>query len=507
MRMVIWCGCLAALAVGRIATAAPLESLKLLEAQAQGKQALPNDQRNTAVAEVIDAIFSRHKDAALEKELNDARTTFQPNPTTGIGKVLTAWQFHTDLALPPDQIHPDPSTEKFPGPVPTDAPRTTKTLHIDSRGGGWKSTGLYAPPGEALTITLPEAAAKEGWSLRVGCHTDKIWKLERWSRFPEISRKFPLTTATTHIATPFGGLIYLVPPVTATKEQLPVTIAGAVESPAFIEGETDPVDWRNHLRNLPAPWAELQSDRLILSVPSTEIRTLDDPAALMAFWDKVLDADADLAGIDKARPHPQRITADIEISAGYMHSGYPVMTHLDAAKRMVNLQTLSTKGDWGLFHELGHNHQQPDWTFPGTVEVTCNLFTVYVMDNVCTAAETRKGLSEPEMLATMKKYIADGSNFDKWKSDPFLALCMYIQMKDAFGWEPYRRVFAQYRTLTKDQRPKTEEEKHDQWMQRISHATGKNLAPFFVAWGITTSDSARRAIADLPLWMPPGFTK
>lgn len=58
-----------------------------------------------------------------------------------------------------------------------------------------------------------------------------------------------------------------------------------------------------------------------------------------------------------------------------MHSGYPIMTHLDAAPRMVNLAALRSVGEWGLFHELGHNHQADAWTFDGTVEVTCNLFS------------------------------------------------------------------------------------------------------------------------------------
>ncbi len=51
------------------------------------------------------------------------------------------------------------------------------------------------------------------------------------------------------------------------------------------------------------------------------------------------------------------------------------MTHLDAAPRMVDLATLLSKGEWGLFHELGHNHQSAAWTFDGTGEVTVNLFS------------------------------------------------------------------------------------------------------------------------------------
>ena len=42
-----------------------------------------------------------------------------------------------------------------------------------------------------------------------------------------------------------------------------------------------------------------------------------------------------------------------------------------------------TRSNWGFFHEVGHNHQNPDLTFHGTVEVTVNLFDLYVHEYLC----------------------------------------------------------------------------------------------------------------------------
>jgi hypothetical protein len=44
-------------------------------------------------------------------------------------------------------------------------------------------------------------------------------------------------------------------------------------------------------------------------------------------------------------------------------------------------------------------------------------------------------------------------------------------------------------------------------MVRMSRATGRNLGPFFQAWGVPTTDAARRSIAGLPAWMPAGMRK
>jgi hypothetical protein len=103
---------------------------------------------------------------------------------------------------------------------------------------------------------------------------------------------------------------------------------------------------------------------------------------------------------------------------------------------------------------------------------------------------------------SLEKYLAGGAKFEEWKRDPFLALHMYVQMEDAFGWETFRRVFAEYRALPAAERPKTDDEKRDQWLVRFSRACGRNLGPFFEAWGVPTSERARGTIDTLPVWVP-----
>jgi hypothetical protein len=88
------------------------------------------------------------------------------------------------------------------------------------------------------------------------------------------------------------------------------------------------------------------------------------------------------------------------------------------------------------------------------------------------------------------------------RGDPFLALAMYAQLQEAFGWGAFRSVFSEYRCLPAGERPKTDDEKRDQWLVRFSRAVGRNLGPFFEIWGVPTSPEARASIAHLPVWMP-----
>ena len=452
--------------------------------------------------------------AALRAAPGAAR---QPTPaqplkaSDALARLVLTQELETLKRTKPEQLRAHPAADTFPGAVPKAAPRlAAQKLLIDARIPGWHSTGLYAAPGELIRVQVPPAVADKKLAVRIGCHTDALWHLEEWKRQPEISRREVITAAQTVAANPFGGLIYLdVPESAAGAGAFEITIAGAVAAPRFILGQTSVMEWKTRLRSLPAPWAELETGKVILSVPSEKIRQLDDPDALMALWDRILDAEADLATIPRQRPRPERIVPDVQISAGYMHSGYPIMTWLDKSVEQSLSAAQMKAGSWGHFHELGHNHQVGDWTFDGTTEVTCNLFSLYVSETVCglPAGSGHDAMKPDAVAARLQKHLDSRASFERWKGDPFLALTMYNQLRAAFGWEVYQKVFAEYRALPKEQRPKNDDEKRDQWLVRFSRAAGKNLGPFFVAWGVPTGDTARASIAELPAWMPADWPK
>ncbi|MGM0493169.1 MAG: M60 family metallopeptidase [Armatimonadota bacterium] len=412
------------------------------------------------------------------------------------------------MAAPPGQIRAHPAARVWPGAVADDAPRTDRPLQVDCSTWGWKSTGLYAPPGEVIEVELADGAAAAGLGLRIGSCTDRLWHKAEWQRVPEISRHFALNAPVTRAANAFGGLIYLTVPRDCDLAVAEVVLRGAVEAPLFVLGETDVDDWRARIRNFPAPRAELAAHKVTLTVPSGVIRDLDNPRPLLRLWDRVMDLNADLAAHPgRERDRPLRYCADVQISAGWMHAGYPIMVPAVTAERLVDYDHLLNEGDWGFFHEMGHMHQSGDWTFGGAGEVTVNLFTLYVFDMLCgkDKCTSHRGLTGEKAVQKFQQYFADGAPFDRWKRDPFLALRMYVQLQQAFGWDAFKAVFAEYRDLPEEQRPETDDDKRDQWMVRFSQQVGRNLGPFFEVWGVPTSEDARKSIANLPEWMPEDF--
>ncbi|MBM3500583.1 MAG: hypothetical protein FJX74_18155, partial [Armatimonadetes bacterium] len=440
-------------------------ALAAVEAYAGGTRELTKDELAQASQIVTRAAMDipaedmlfRPKLVALQ-QAHGAEAVPGPNQPLKIDNVLARLALTLQLqeirAATPERTVAHPSAELFPGAVPADAERVTRTVSIDTRIPAWHSTGLYAAPGELVLVQAPDAAAGKGLHVRIGCHTDGLWHHGEWKRAPEISRNFPLGAPVTKAANAFGGLVYIEVPDTCALGTVQLQIANVVEAPHFVLGRTDPGEWNRSVRGRPAPWAELETRNVILTVPSEDIRTLDDPVPLLEFWTQALDSCADLAAIPQQRPRPERIVADVQISAGYMHSGYPIMTWLDAPKLAVNLPDLLGKGSWGHFHELGHNHQSGHWTFEGTGEVTENLFSLYVTDRCCELPGGHPAVDPAERDKRTRAHLAAGAPFDKWKGDPFLALYMYMQLQEAFGWEAYKRVFAEYRAAPEDQLPK-----------------------------------------------------
>ncbi len=422
--------------------------------------------------------------------------------TDALSRALLAMQVERLMEAPADEVRAHPAARVFPGEVPADAARVTREVEIDAAVRGWHSTGLYAAPGEVVGVEVLEGDAA-GWTLQIGLHTDELWHHDAWKRVPRIVRDWKIGAGVTRAASAFGGLVYVEVPRKGAG-RVKVRIGNVVEAPRFVLGKTDGKEWLERIRQAPGPWAELATDKVIVTVPSRLVRDLEDPAALMGVWDKVLDAAADLAAIPRERERPQRYVADVQISAGYMHSGYPIMTHLDAAEAMASREKMLA-GQWGLFHELGHNHQEGDWTFAGTGEVTCNLFSLYIMETVCGRAPAQAHEANDKTSERIARYFEKPASLERWHADPFTALVMYRQMREAFGWEVYQKVFAEYRALGKDERPRSDEEKRDEWMVRMSRATGRNLGPFFEAWGVTTSAAARESVKGLEGWMAEGF--
>lgn len=400
-----------------------------------------------------------------------------------------------------------PAHEAFPGRTPADAPRITREIPINPAIPGWASTGLYAAAGETITVTLPESHANKGYAVRIGCHSDTLYHLDTWQRAPDITKSTLLTAPITKTASAFGGLIYIeIPNREANAAGMSVVISGAVSAPLFVLGKDDDAKWNNELKKQPGIWAEMACENLIITLPTAVARTVNNPSELMTFWQKVVAAQDDITNQTAERKRPERIVADVQISAGYMHSGYPIMIPTSAAPEMVTFNRLKFPG-WGFYHEIGHNHQRGDFTFDGTGEVTNNVIGMYCYHEVLKKDWLigHPAISEEARKENLQKIKQAPIKWQAWKSDPFLALTTYIQLMQEFGWDSWHKYLHSFADSIYGPAPKGDDERRDQFLIRYSKITQKNLGPFFEAWGIPVSEAAKAEVKLFEAWMPKGM--
>jgi len=292
------------------------------------------------------------------------------------------------------------SSANFPGAVnPPADPDQTHTVRIDGSylktfghmvmhgdRPARKPTGTYLAPGTIATVTVPPSMAGKGYQVRVGAHS---WDLSNrpWvRRLDRSTLVYSINSTQVKVASPLGGGIYIEVPYLADAGIVDVQIKNAVRSPFFSAKSfhsTSLRKWHTTERDHPAPWADFQSEKFMMQVPTSWIYNFDDPVTLMEDWDKAMDAMNDLMGYPhdrgKETMYPQ---VDVLFRASVYAPGYP----------SVNVKYDPTRdygGNYGhhlvrgpqyspdyLFHEEGHGYLFVK--FPGEMESNVNLLHVAV---------------------------------------------------------------------------------------------------------------------------------
>lgn len=417
-----------------------------------------------------------------------------------LDRILLGLQIEEAFALPAIKVKALPAAASFPGPVDGAAPRITKLDTVNAAIHDWRSTGLYAAPGELVEITLPPEHVKQGWRVQLGAHVDDTAHHGDWLRAPRVAGSWPLDEATTKVASAFGGLVYLLPGDKAGGS-VQVKIRGALEAPRFVAGKTAGDEWARQ-RALAGPWAEIETSSIVLTVPAHEIRELGDPEALAAKWDAALGALADLAGLS-ARARPERFVVDVQTSNGGAHAGYPCAAPLEAAPLL--LDPSRWRGEaMGAFRELARNHQSPYWTFEGSGEALTTFFALRALEvSSGKAVDDEPAYLQGSRDERWKNHVSEHeASFDRWKNDASLAILLWIDVQQEYGWEPFEKVFREFRAQKEHEKAKTDDEKRDQWLVRLSRACNADLGFLFAAWGVPVSDAARAALNGLRPWEP-----
>jgi hypothetical protein len=197
-----------------------------------------------------------------------------------------------------------------------------------ARDHAQRPTGLYLSPGAVATVTVPEIVVGKGYQVLVGAQvSDNKWK-STVKRMDRVTVTYEVTAATTLIANPLGGGVYLMVPHMAGAGLVELQISGGViEAPLFRRTTFDQMtnaEWRER-RTAPAPWADFETDSFMLNVPRSWVYAYEDPEALMLNYDKSMTGAAEWLGYPPAYRNRQvlYLGVDLHIKASAFGIGYP----------------------------------------------------------------------------------------------------------------------------------------------------------------------------------------
>ncbi len=158
-------------------------------------------------------------DDTLQAELllavDDAFAAINPTPATPVSNLVDQSLLELEMQLiqdlPPEQVTAHRTAEAVYGPIPAGAERVSQLpVTLDTTQTGWLPTGLYAVPGEIVTIELLPSLVGQGYHVQISGHVDNISNRSSWLRVPYgVDRRFEITSTTMQVASAFGGAIYV----------------------------------------------------------------------------------------------------------------------------------------------------------------------------------------------------------------------------------------------------------------------------------------------------------
>ncbi|WP_030246874.1 M60 family metallopeptidase [Streptomyces sp. NRRL S-350] len=377
--------------------------------------------------------------------------------------------------------------------------RLATTFHPDDA----QPTGLYLPPNTPVTVTVDRPADAPAPVLLVGTYglngTD--------SGEEEEPRTHELPAATTTVSDPTGGLLYVrytndggsAPGITVHFGET------ARPVPYHVLGATPAAQWRSALDAAKdVPVAQLVGEHLVLTVSLDSARRNagQDPDALLREYEHILAVEDTISGLDGKDPRDRRSPLRYFVSEGRAginpNAYYPRVCYpSDSIDEVLNVPTL--KESWGMWHELGHMHQQTAWTWDAVTEVTVNVYSLAVQRD----AGRPSRLADDGTPAEVRTYLtgpAARRSYDPMADkQPFVGLTMFEQLRLAFGDGFYPEL---HRLTRRSATPATAEEAGQYFAVNASRVSGRNLTGFFTAWGLPVNAKTRADVTALGLPAP-----
>jgi uncharacterized protein (TIGR02145 family) len=383
-------------------------------------------------------------------------------------------------------------------------------------------TGFYLPIGKQLVVNVEVITASEGNLLpKIVIGTPSRAGNTRI----EISLVAGLNTISSSIHG--GGMVYLryVSNVDKPTGRARVSFSASSEhirAPHFIFGVTSPAEFSSMMELYQTPDVIFSSDDAVVVVSrAAAIKYLlnGDKDFWMRTISNILLAEVKISGLSNDDPNPlhHRLASGIrhlfvEAGSGYMFAtDFATGYFGDAAlSRLLKPETLASN-NWGVAHELGHQHQQGAYK-PGTfTETTVNIYTLAVQRFFQGSGYIRSAQSVWTKLKTDYFSLPDATrDFNTESIAPVAGnvnesrVLLFDQLHIIFGDVFYQRLHR----ITREEQVSggSDDERRAFFALKACQISGYDLRDYFYKWGYKLSaydqSVVDKAVSDSNLLKP-----
>lgn len=360
-------------------------------------------------------------------------------------------------------------------------------------------TGRYVTAGQSVQVTLP--AGSVGVEAVIGQYGP--YAALNGGSAVGVTRT-PLSPGTNTIVADRDGVVALSKSAGAPEA---VTVVGGLPVPTFTRGQTTPADFA--LQNAlftEAPFVIVQGERVLAvlqrSVVSANLAAITDDRVLS--WDHVVattDANYGLstaeAGVHRKSPARVLIT-NPDSGAGYASATQDRITFQTATGAAADLLSRSTTDQWGLWHEVGHTYQAPQYRWSGLGEVTVNISSVAVQLSLAQPNRLQTGATQQAVTAYLAK--PDGERSFDAEGDLFVKAAMFDGLRAKFGDDFYPMLNRDYRERQQAGLVVADDEARRQLFMTVAGSVAQaDLTAYFISWGLSPNETTKASLAAYPV--------
>ena len=340
------------------------------------------------------------------------------------------------------------------------AQRVKVKVMMDTRFNFHHFTGVYAPPGELITIEIPEAVINKSY-VHYNMHTRDVADLSfagSFQRLPSTvfgSKANTLLTRTVNkMGYPIGGLVFLNLDPDILPEPFEVIISGGILAPWYRYGSDTEEEWEE-IKKYPAPLACIETGNLNLVFRSYYIRTASRINDCVRFFrsahqlyqsicPKVSNYESTQGDRENGRERvPNYWHFDTYVAVGAAFAG-PGENYIQCPNGWVDdalhIEKVMRSGSWGLLHEMGHHHQKrygKYWGIGYKGEVTNNVLNSFCYILYTELSSARFETTDQYAIFNSWERVSHSymfiDNTDMFDEETHTNLFMYVQLMHSFG--------------------------------------------------------------------------